>query len=146
MSVAVYLHAAKPDQNHTATNIKNDIVKLLEISALDAVWNNSISRDLESLKQRNKDIPESEWSKIIPELNADEYIELLIPIFEKEFTHDEILALIEFYESPVAKKWFDVRRGNIENSEALQNWREEKFYKIVLGMANYRKNNVPNHH
>lgn len=42
--------------------------------------------------------------EIRKEVNPNELVELVLPVYDKYFTQDEIREIIKFYESPVGKK------------------------------------------
>ncbi len=93
---------------------KADIVNLLEITgALDIAEQMSVavnSQMTANLKQSHPDIPpemfdvmESEINSVINERIPD-FIDLIIPIYDQNFEHADITALIEFYRSDIGKK------------------------------------------
>jgi len=58
-----------------------------------------------SMKQ---EVPEKVWDELIAEtkveFSPEKLIELVVPIYDKHYTHDEIRQLISFYESPLGRK------------------------------------------
>ena len=58
-----------------------------------------------SMKQQ---VPEKVWDELIAEtkveFSPEKLIELVVPIYDKHYTHDEIRQLISFYESPLGRK------------------------------------------
>lgn len=57
------------------------------------------------------------------DINAGEIIELVIPVYAKYLTHEEIKELIVFYESPVGRKLAVVQPRIFQESFILgQEW------------------------
>jgi hypothetical protein len=44
------------------------------------------------------------WNDFLEEVKVDEMVELVIPIYQKRFTSQDVDGLIKFYQSPVGKK------------------------------------------
>lgn len=57
-----------------------------------------------SFKQMTPNIPVEFWDEFMSELDKEELIELIIPIYEEHFSESDIKELIQFYNSPIGKK------------------------------------------
>ena len=63
---------------------------------------------------------------------TDEMIELVVPIYDKYLTHDEIKIIITFYETPVGKKMIAVLPQIMQESMAAgQQWGKEIGERVV---------------
>jgi len=78
---------------------QRDIQKLLEVS-------NTKIRIIQeyNAKSGDPDYPPDYLDIICSDSHIDEYLRLLIPVYERYFSHEEVKALIAFHGSPVAQK------------------------------------------
>lgn len=50
-------------------------------------------------------VPEKFWNSFLQEAkSSDDFIEMLIPIYDKYYTEEDLEQLIAFYKSPIGKK------------------------------------------
>ena len=55
-------------------------------------------------KNQHPDVPETFWVKFEQGIDPGEFIDMMVPIYERHFTADEIKELIKFWQSPVGQK------------------------------------------
>jgi len=81
---------------------KKDVVNYLEVSGQSNTFK-MITKDLVN------NIPEAKKAEFQKELDAsiNDLMSKMADMYMSEFTHDEIKALLKFYESPVGKKLTD---------------------------------------
>lgn len=84
--------------------IKKDIKRLLHLTGSGELGVQVMDQLLDNYKDIYPDIPESFWEGVKEEVQPDDLINLVIPIYAKYYTHDEIKGLIKFYETPLGKK------------------------------------------
>lgn len=61
-----------------------------------------------SYEQAFPNVPKEYWDRVIQMLNEEEFLSLIIPIYDKYYTHEEIRELIAFYKTPVGKKTIEI--------------------------------------
>ena len=85
---------------------KRDIQKYLEVSNQNDQFVQMIDLVLEQFQEMSDIVSPQTWSvirrKFVDDLST--VSDLLIPVIDKYFTHDDIKELIKFYESPIGKK------------------------------------------
>lgn len=59
---------------------------------------------LEPMKQMMPEVPESFWQDFMAEVDPDEMNDLIVPIYAKHFTLEEIESLIAFNKTPLGQK------------------------------------------
>lgn len=88
-----------------------DAAKLQDIRAFFQLTNVAelsfadIKNNAELQRRANPQIPNEFWSELLNELKPEAFIERMIPIYDKHFSHDEIKAWIVFFESPAGQKF-----------------------------------------
>jgi hypothetical protein len=81
-----------------------NIRKLLTLTDARGVFRHALESQINSMKTNAKQIPPKFWEEILKAVDADKFIELLIPVYDKHFSNDELEGLIAFYETPLGKK------------------------------------------
>lgn len=110
-----------------------DIRRLLELTGAVNMANQSMDGMESSVKTlMSGSLPPGEYRDQLLDLffqkfrakrDTNQLIELVIPIYDKYYTHDDIRALIAFYETPVAKKMVAVLPKVVQESQtAGLNW------------------------
>jgi hypothetical protein len=87
---------------------KKAVKKMLEVSGSQAIFKASVSQMMDIMKKQYSSVPDKVWSEFITEMektSMEDLIVLLIPIYHKHFTLEDIKQLIDFYQSPVGKKF-----------------------------------------
>lgn len=64
---------------------------------------------LPALKQMIPDAPEQFWQDIMADVNADEIINMTVPIYQKHLSQADINAINDFYDSPAGKRLIQVQ-------------------------------------
>ncbi|VAW73483.1 FIG01059457: hypothetical protein [hydrothermal vent metagenome] len=86
-----------------------------------------------ALKQMIPDAPEEFWQGIMAEVNADKLIELVIPVYQKHLTEEDIKGINAFYDSPAGKKLIKVQPEIVQESMLIgQKWGEQIAQDVLL--------------
>jgi len=65
-------------------------------------------------------------------IKPDDFYALMVPIYARHFSHDEIKQLITFYESPIGMKLIaSLPAMNVEAQDATSQWTRELTQKLV---------------
>jgi len=89
------------------------IKRLVQVSGTEARMNTALAElfatQTASMKKLRPDIPAQFWDefqiKFTQQFRVNDLTELLIPIYEKHFSDDEIKQLIAFYETPIGQRY-----------------------------------------
>ena len=80
------------------------VKELLEVTGAGNLGVQMMQQMLPGLKKLGPDLPESYWDDFISEVDPDELAGLIVPIYQKHFSEEEIRELLRFYRSPTGKK------------------------------------------
>ena len=83
---------------------KENIKILLDLSGSGKMGIQVMENMFASYKKAFPSVPADVWSEVMKEVNADSLISLIVPIYQKHFTDEDVLQMIEFYKSPVGMK------------------------------------------
>ena len=86
------------------TAMQRDIRKLLEMTGSAKLGMQVINYLMTSFKESYPNVPQTFWDEFSKEVNEDGLVKMVVPIYEKYYTHKDIKGLIKFYKSPLGKK------------------------------------------
>ncbi len=124
---------AKP----VAESEKNrDIKKLLDLSGAGALGVQVMAQLAQAYGQMMPNVPQKFWDEFLAEADADSLVRLVIPIYAKHFSHDEIKELIVFYQTPVGKKMVSVQPQIVQESQLVgEKWGAEIGVRIMARLS-----------
>ncbi len=102
---------------------RQDIQKLLETTGAAKLGVQMVTQMLDIFKQQHPDVPGTVWDEFTNEFNAGSLMDLVIPIYDKHLTHEDVKGLIAFNESPLGRKVNSVMPTVLQESMAAgQQW------------------------
>lgn len=112
-----------------ATTKQADIKKLLNITGASKTGLRVFSQVIGMFQRAHSEVPEPVWMEMVSEAEAkvDDFVtEMLVPIYDKHLTHEDIQGLIAFYETPAGRKLLRVMpRMHQESRQAGEIWGRE---------------------
>ena len=88
-----------------------DIKKLLSITGASKTGLRVFSQVIGMFQRAHSEVPEPVWMEMVSEaeVKVDDFVtEMLVPIYDKHLTHEDIKGLIAFYETPAGQKLLSV--------------------------------------
>jgi uncharacterized protein len=119
------------------------IKKLLDLTGSGKLGVQVMQTMITSFKQSTDSVPDKFWEEMAKEINADTLVSMIIPIYEKYYTDEEILQMIAFYETPLGKKVIATLPFIMKESmEIGQEWGKQVGEKVYLRLKEkgYLKN------
>jgi len=105
---------------------KSTLQKLLNVSGSEASYKVAIDKMLGMLKQQKPGIPEEFWTEMNTEMKKSsitELIDLLLPVYQKHLSLNDLQQIIIFYETPAGKKFAEKTPFILSDSmEAGKEW------------------------
>ncbi len=95
---------SKSDTTVVRDAFSNDIYKLLELTGSAKIGVQVMAQMITSYKQAMPNIPGEFWTELMGEVDEQSLIDLIIPIYKKHYTPEDVKALIAFYQTPIGKK------------------------------------------
>ncbi len=81
-----------------------DIRILLELTGTRQMAQELIDRTLAQMKRTLPNVPSEFWVGIAQVLNPQDLLDMMVPIYDRHFSHEDVKGLIAFYNSPVGKR------------------------------------------
>ena len=123
-------------QAEPSEEMEKDVRKMLVVTGVGEMGVQVVNQLLSSFKQSVPQVPEEFWTRFASKVDGDGLIELVIPIYAKHFTHDEIKELLAFYETPIGKKLISTQPAMLQESMAVgQTWGESLADQVMQELA-----------
>ena len=91
------------------------------------------------LKKLGPELPDAWWDEFMKGVDPDDLVALLVPIYQKHFSEEEIRETIRFYRSPTGRKVIQTLPMVMQESMAAgQQW-GQKLARRVLDEAKARQ-------
>ena len=87
---------------------QKDIRKLLKITGSGELGQQVMTQMMANFKKTMPQVPDKFWSDFMKEVRTDELVDLIVPVYDRNLTHDDVKELIRFYETPTGKKFVSV--------------------------------------
>lgn len=96
-----------------------DIRKLLRMTGSAELGKQIMMQLLSTMKKSMPGVPESFWNDFAKEVRTDELVDLVVPVYDRNLTHDDVKELIRFYDSPTGRKFVAVLPRITQDSMAV---------------------------
>lgn len=116
LCLVVFAGCGKVPAKEDTSAKRSDIRKLLSLTGVDDMSKMMIDSMVGSYRAGVQGVPEDFWRDFSAGVVYDEAAEILIPQYEKVFTHAQIREVIAFYESPTGKRFLEVMPGIMQDS------------------------------
>ncbi|RUT77753.1 DUF2059 domain-containing protein [Ancylomarina longa] len=127
-------------QNDNGEEYAKDVLHLFEINGSQASYKQTVQAIILHFKSQDSNVPNEYWQKAEFEFlntSIDQLVKMLIPIYQKNLSHDDILAMIKFYESDAGKRIANkIPTITTESMQAGMIWGESIGKKIKADIEN----------
>jgi hypothetical protein len=100
------INPAPPTAEDTAK--AQTIRKLLEITGARNLYQQMSSQVFAGLKDQYPQVPAKFWDIAAQEMKTDEFLDEIIPIYQKYYTNDDLKQLVAFYQTPIGQKTISI--------------------------------------
>lgn len=108
------------------------IQKLLELTGSGKVGAQVAKQMIVTFQKTYPKVDQKIWDELANEIKAEDLIALMIPIYDKYYTEDDVDQLIVFYNTPIGKKSTEVLPAISQESMAAgQAWGRKIGEKIA---------------
>ena len=113
LACAAQTHPAKKTATSAGLTTKHqDTEKLMELVGTRRILRELFDQDIEAqitaMRRSRPDVPDQFWQDFTAEFkrqaSPDDLMKVILPIYDRHFTHQEIRQIIAFYESPLGRK------------------------------------------
>ena len=102
---------------------RTEIRQLIELTGAANISADVLQQIIGPVREGFPQVPPEFWDNFVKEVRSDELIDLVVPIYDKYYTREEIRDLTTFYQSPVGQKTVRVLpKLSMEAISAGQEW------------------------
>jgi len=141
VSLVLLLAGVAPLQAQTRISPEKEksIRQLLDVMGTTKLTQQMTTQMMAMLKQSQPGVPEELWSRFEKKLDAREVIDLVIPVYDKHFSKEDIDGLTAFYESPLGQKVVrTLPQVSQESMEIGQAWGRRKAEEVLQELQQER--------
>ena len=105
---------------------EKSVRELMEVTGAGDAGMQMLNGILPALKQMAPNAPDEFWEEFMAEVDPDSMIDLIVPIYQRHYSEEDLQAAIDFYTSPAGKR-FIAKQGVVmqESMQAGQQWGEQ---------------------
>ena len=111
---------------------QESIRTLLELTGMVRIADQMISQMFEQFAKSAPSVPPAAWQRLKKKMKADELVVLIMPVYDKYYSQEDLDTMIAFYRTPVGQKVVrtlpDVSR---EGFAIGQEWGRRKGEEVV---------------
>lgn len=113
----------------------NAIRHLLELTGSNKLGKQIWDQLIQTVKPSASQVPSSVWDELGAEFEADinggKFVEMMVPIYSRAFSEEELNELVKFYESPIGRKMTSALPQIVSESMAAgQQWAGEVLKRL----------------
>ncbi len=121
-----------PPQKQPETQKQKDIRKLLKITGSGELGTQVMSQMIGNMKKAMPQVPDKFWADFMKEVHTDELVDLIVPVYDRNLSQQDVTELIKFYESPTGKKFVSVLPKITQESMGVgEKWGRELAMKVM---------------
>jgi len=114
------------------TQKQKDIRKLLKITGSGELGTQVMGQMIGNMKKAMPQVPDKFWNDFMKEVHTEELVDLIVPVYDRNLTHDDVKELIRFYESPTGKKFVSVLPKITQESMTVgEKWGRDLAMKVM---------------
>ncbi|MEA2692667.1 MAG: uncharacterized protein QOJ16_2054 [Acidobacteriota bacterium] len=138
LCLAVSAHAAAPASSDPS--LDRDVRHLLELSGTSKLAQQMIAAMIPNFRQMAPDAPAGFWDEFAREVNPQELVEMVVPIYKQHLSHDDIRGAIAFYESPAGQHLVANQPAILQDSMAVgQKWGQQLAQRAMAKVKQQKK-------
>lgn len=122
-SLAVGSSSAPTQGDKDQATKRVEIRQLIELTGAANVSADALRQIIAPLRAGFPQVPDEFWDTFVKEVRSEELVDLVVPIYDKYYTREEIHDLTMFYRSPVGQKTIKILpKLSAEAIDAGQEW------------------------
>lgn len=119
---------------------KAEIRKLLDLTGTVKLVDQMKKQMFAAFRERAKMLPDEFWTRLDKDMDAQQLVTKLMPIYDKYYSLDDLKAVNAFYQTPAGQHLLQSQPLILKDSMAIgQEWGREAGMKVMLEMQNYEQ-------
>jgi uncharacterized protein len=111
---------------------ERDIRRFLVLSGAAKVGEQVLDSMIDMQSRTLPQVPAEFWRELRGSMSGAEMVEMVVPIYDKYLSHEEVLAIVAFYESPAGRHLAEVQPQITQESMVVgQEWGRRAAERIM---------------
>jgi hypothetical protein len=107
---------------------KESVEKLMVLTGASDMGKQMIGQMLPAMQQMLPDAPPAFWQNVAEEVNMDEMVALVVPVYQKHLSEEDVQAMLKFFSTSAGKKLISVQPVIMQESMIIgQQWGQQLF-------------------
>ena len=107
---------------------KESVEKLMALTGAGDLGKQMMGQMLPAMKQMIPDAPPEFWQSVEEEINIDEMVALVVPVYQKHLNEEDIQSMLTFFNSSAGKKLITAQPLIMQESMMIgQQWGQQLF-------------------
>lgn len=120
---AIMLFALSVSSVSAAPASEKSVRELMNLTGAGNLGVAVVQNMVQNLKKAIPNAPESFWDEFMKEINPDELVNRVVPIYQKNLSEEDVKAAIKFYKTPAGKRLIEKQPIVVQESMmAGQQW------------------------
>ena len=99
------------------------IRRLLDVTGVARMGVQVMDTLIDSFRKGSPAVPQQFWTEFRSEIRAQDVVDIVVPIYDRHFSEDEVRGVLAFYETPVGKRLLEKQPVIMQESmQAGQEW------------------------
>jgi uncharacterized protein len=114
--------------------------QLIHLTGGGSLGKQVITQMVDSFRQSHPKVPEEFWTELLASVDPKQLEDMVVPIYVKNFTAEELRASIQFYSSPVGQSLIHKLPVVLQQSMAVgQEWGRKLAQEVGERVAKYKR-------
>jgi hypothetical protein len=96
-----------------------DIRKLLKATNCAAMGKQLVDRMIDLMSDQSHDVPDSVWEQIRSAFDWEKMVDLLIPVYQRHLSGNDVKDLVKFFESKLGKRFIAAQPAMLQESMSI---------------------------
>jgi uncharacterized protein len=132
--------SAQQTQKQPETPKQKDIRHLLKVTGSGELGQQVMTQMIGNMKRTLPNVPDQFWTDFMKEVHTDELVDLIVPVYDRNLSQDDVKELIRFYESPTGKKFVSVLPKITQESMVVgEKWGRDLAMKVYKKLPQTEK-------
>ena len=137
-SIFIALSLSLPVLAEPATT--ESVEKLMNITGAQNRGEMMLGQMLPALKQSIPDASEEFWQDVTAEMNIEELMQSIVPVYQQHLTEEDLQDILAFYETPAGKNLLKSQPAIMQQSMQIgQQWGQQVFVKVMQKHATLKE-------
>jgi len=120
------------------TSYRSSLKLMMQLSGSEGAYKAAVNQMIIAFKQSQPTVPAVFWDEMTLEMNKvalDQIVDLVLPVYQKHFSEDDIKGIIAFYKTPIGQKFAEKTPIVTQESMAAgQVWGKSIGEKVVKSL------------